>query len=32
MKIKVRNWRELTIQQRIKLLQIAAEQNWMGRL
>lgn len=32
MKIKVKQWRELTYDEHIKLLEIAADQNWMGRL
>ena len=31
MRVRVGNWRELTIEQRMFMLQIAAAQNWMGR-
>jgi hypothetical protein len=32
MKTKGYIWRSLTMEQRMRLLQIAADQNWMGRL
>lgn len=32
MKISVKVWRSLQAQERAKLLKIAAEQNWMGRI
>jgi hypothetical protein len=31
MKMKGWQWRSLTMAQRLKLLEIAADQNWMGR-
>lgn len=31
MKIKGTHWRALTADQKIMLLEIAADQNWMGR-
>lgn len=31
MKIKICNWNQLNNVQRMKLLEIAASQNWMGR-
>lgn len=32
MRVRAGDWQALTMDQRLKMLQIAAEQNWMGRL
>lgn len=32
MRVKVLHWRALTFEQRMRMLEIAADQNWMGRL